>query len=277
MVVLVPPSASELVADRLWSFAPVAIEERDAPEGTLLLAGFGRHDQALAAAAAVDELLAGFPGGERARLVPVEDDGLDGWRAWARVEHAAPFAIVPTWLPDPTPRRGVQVLRIDPGHTFGSGSHPTTRLVLSRLASLVAPGASVLDVGCGSGVLAVGAALLGAGRVHAIDVDPDSPAATAANADRNGVGPQVHASNRSLAQVVADGGRFDVVAANLLAPVIVELATNLVAAVAPGGALVVSGLLAERWEQAATSLVGLTVDHVDTADDWVAVTLRPSR
>lgn len=272
MVVAVAPEAVELVADRLWSFAPAAIEERETTEGTLLLAGFDDPSAAIAAAAAVGSL-PGVSGD--ARLVPVEDDGLDGWRPWARVEAAPPFAVVPAWLPDPAPDPALRLLRIDPGRTFGSGSHATTRLVLSRLGELVRPGSSVLDVGCGSGVLAVGAALLGARLVDAIDVDPAAPVATAANAQLNGV-DQVRATATPLADVASSGRRYDVVAANLLAPTITELAADLVRVVAEGGALVVSGLLEDRWPTTTDALRGLVVADVATSEGWVAVTLRPT-
>lgn len=281
------PDRAELVADLLWGFGPPAVEERDGPEGRLVLAGFDDPGVAADAAVAVRGAALGS-----VRLVPVTDDGLDGWRAWARVERAGPFLLVPTWLETPTPGAGDHVLHLDPGSTFGSGSHPTTRLVLERLAALVTPGASVLDVGCGSGILAIGAALLGAGHVEAIDIDPAAPAVTAANAARNGAADRVTASTRPLAEVARAVGSgdapgtgsgsgpaagFDVVAANLLAPVVVDLAADLVAVVADQGRLVVSGLLADRWEPAVSALDGLEVVDVATAEGWAAVTLRRAR
>ena len=111
---------------------------------------------------------------------------------------------------------------IDPGRAFGSGSHPSTLLALAALEALVLPGSTVLDVGCGSGVLAVAAARLGAGRVVAIDIDPAAHEATLDNAARNGVAVEVSAT--PLGEVA---GRFDVVVANLLAPTLVELAAPL--------------------------------------------------
>ncbi len=270
VVVEVGPGEAELVADVLWQFAPAAIEEQDTADTTVLLAGFDDPAQAAAAATAAQALSV-----RNVQLVPVTDDGLDGWRAWAAVERAAPFVIVPPWLHPPAMVPGEHLLWMDPAHTFGSGSHPTTRLVLGRLVSLITSTTTVLDVGCGSGVLAIGAALLGAARVDGIDVDPESPSATKANAQRNGVGASVHASTASLASVAEAGATYDLVLANLLAPVIVELAADLASVVAPTGMLVVSGLLSDQWEQATGALTGLTVADVALSDGWAAISLRP--
>ena len=270
VLVEVDPGDAELVADRLWQFAPAAIEEQNEADSTVFLAGFDDPARAAAAANAVQTLNV-----RAVEVVPVTDDGLDGWRVWATVERAEPFVIVPPWLDPPVVVPGEHLLWMDPAHTFGSGSHPTTRLVLGRLPSLVTPTTTVLDVGCGSGVLAIGAALLGAARVDGIDVDPESPAATKANAERNGVGSRVHPSTASLASVVATGATYDLVLANLLAPVIVQLAAELISVVAPTGMLVVSGLLSDRWEETTDALTGLTVAEVVQSDGWVAISLCP--
>ncbi|HEX2578305.1 MAG TPA: 50S ribosomal protein L11 methyltransferase [Aquihabitans sp.] len=271
VVVEVGAEDVELAADRLWALGPAAVEERPAPSGTVLLAGFDDAARAEAAAVAVAPWAVREP-----EVVPVVDDGLDGWRAHAGVLDAPPFVVVPAWLDPPADLPADRhVLRIDPGRTFGSGSHPTTRLVLGRLAGLVRPGHAVLDVGTGSGVLAVAAALVGAGTVLGVDVDDAAPAATAANAQLNGVADRVGVTTSPLATATS-GRTFDVVLANLLAPVIVELAEPLVAAVADDGVLIASGLLADRWAEATDRLAGLEVVDVAVDDGWAAVSLRRS-
>ena len=112
---------------------------------------------------------------------------------------------------------------IDPGAAFGLGDHPTTVLALRAAASTIWPDATVLDVGCGSGVLSIVAARLGAPYVEAIDISPAAIDATSANADRNGVAGAVTVSDRPLAPV---DDQFDLVLANLLAPVVVDLASR---------------------------------------------------
>ena len=145
---------------------------------------------------------------------------------------------------------------------------------------LVRPGDRVLDVGCGSGVLAVAAAKLGAEAVG-VDIDPASGPAINANAGLNDVSDRVRFDPRGIGALADDcrrgAPRYAVVAANLLAPVIRDLTDNLVAVTDPAGHLVVSGLLADRWEQATGGLSssGLDVIAVDESEGWVAVTLSP--
>lgn len=277
MVAACSTVVAEVVSDRLWAFAPAAIEEQTDGSRTVLLAGFDDADVANRAAVAVRQL-----GCHRVDVVPVTDDGLDGWRVWATAEEAGPFVLIPTWIEAPSIRPDQRVLRLDPGHTFGSGSHPTTKAVLMALTSLVGPTTTVLDVGSGSGVLAVAAAVLGAPSVYGIDVDVESPSVVTANAATNGVATVVTASNEPLSAVAGRGDRYDLVAANLLAPVIAELADDLQTVVTAHGTLVLSGLLAEQWQQTAdrfTAGGGATgpswaVEDVVLLEGWAAVVLR---
>jgi ribosomal protein L11 methyltransferase len=269
LIVTIPIEVAELVADLLWTLGAAAIEEQSTADGTRLLAGYETREVGDGALSAV--LSAGWSG---AVLVEVTDDGADGWRAHARAEQAGPWWIVPPWMDAPVASDDPGVLWVDPGRSFGSGSHPTTRLVLQELTAGLVDGASVLDVGCGSGVLSIASARLGAAQVTSIDVDPHAIAATVANAERNGVASAVRAAASPLAEVVARGDRFDVVLANLLAPIIVELADDLVASLAPGGTLIASGLLADRWEPTIAALAPLQVARTRTDEGWVGVVLR---
>lgn len=271
------PGVVDTAADLMWMFGPDAVEERDNGGVTELIAGYADESSARQAARALGE----------ADLGPVLVDavawgaGLDGWRQWATVEHADPFVLIPAWLPAPPVAATEVAIHLDPGHTFGSGSHPTTRLVLSTMAPMISPGIEVLDVGCGSGVLAVGAALLGAGRVVATDIDPDSAEVTAANAVRNGVDEVVVPVVTSVDGLEAEGETFDMVLANLLAPIIAEIAPSLVALTATGGTVVLSGLLEGQWSDTvavmieAATAAGRTIQasSVTTEEGWAAVCL----
>ena len=153
--------------------------------------------------------------------------------------------IGPGWMTRPP---GRIALHLEPGLAFGSGRHPTTRLCLERLAAAPPAGLDVIDYGCGSGVLAVAAALLGARRVTALDVDPQARRATAENARINGVSDRV-----DVAAAGADLPLAGFVVANILAGTLVDLAPVLAAATAPGGGLALSGILDAQAEEVAAA------------------------
>jgi len=198
---------------------------------------------------------------------------------WAEAwkEHFQPlrvggrFLITPSWV-DTLPEAGELRIRLDPGMAFGTGLHPTTQLCLSALARLVTPGDHVLDVGTGSGILAIAAGLLGAGRCVGVDLDPGAVETAAANAARNGV--VVEAVTGGVHQ--APAGLYDVVVANLLAPIIVQLADALFERARPGGCCIASGLLAEQAFDVATALrqAGFDEPQAEASGDWLALTAR---
>ena len=160
---------------------------------------------------------------------------------------------------------------IDPGAAFGLGDHPTTVLTLRLLRRTWWPGATVLDVGCGSGVLSVVAARLGAPYVEAIDISPAAVEATIANAARNGVAGAISASTRPLSSIDEP---FDLVLANLLAPVVVDLAPDLRRVVAPSGALIVSGVLDGAHDHVREALAPMQVVETVTREGWAALLAR---
>jgi ribosomal protein L11 methyltransferase len=162
------------------------------------------------------------------------------------------------------------VLRIEPGATFGLGDHPTTMLSMRAIRRSLCAGSTVLDVGCGSGVLAVGACVLGASHAVALDIAPASVPITTMNALANGVADLVEVSTKSLAAV---DQQFDVVVANILAPTLIELAVDLVRVVAPSGVLIFSGVLADRHDHVEEALRPLRSVHREVLEGWAAVTM----
>jgi ribosomal protein L11 methylase PrmA len=261
--VTVDPHDAELASGELWALGATAIEERPGQ----LIAGFGTVEGAVETAAL---LSARWP----AEAVDIDsaeiDAAFDAWREFAGpVRAGAHLVVVPAWLPhEEVGRPGDYVVRIDPGRAFGSGAHPTTRGMLTACERYVTRGASVLDLGCGSGVLAVTAAVLGAGRVVAVDVDADARRATTANAFLNGVNFEVVSSINDVS------GRFDVVLANIGGVVLVDLAKEVLAHVAAGGAVVLGGMLARRWAAVVEAYEGLTVARVAELAGWSTVALR---
>ncbi|SFM15786.1 50S ribosomal protein L11 methyltransferase [Variovorax sp. OV329] len=177
------------------------------------------------------------------------------------------FWIVPTWHEPPAAAK--QVIRLDPGLAFGTGTHPTTRMCLrwiARQGSLA--GQRVLDYGCGSGILAIGAAKFGATEIDAVDIDPAAVDSTRLNADANGVVLQAGLPEAAT-------GRYGVVLANILATPLKVLAPLLCQHVAPGGALVLAGILerqAQELKDAYAPYVQLEVS--DAEDGWILMTAR---
>lgn len=181
------------------------------------------------------------------------------------IEIGPGWFIVPTWSVPPDP--AALNLRLDPGLAFGTGSHPTTRLCLEWLREALVPGATVLDYGCGSGILAIAAARLGAGRVVGVDLDPQAITASRSNAAANGV----------AATFVEPGGlvpgSFDVVVANILANPLRLLAPALAARVAPAGRIALSGILeAQANEVARAYAPWFTLGTTRISEGWVLLT-----
>jgi ribosomal protein L11 methyltransferase len=172
--------------------------------------------------------------------------------------------IVPSWHESPDP--AAINLILDPGMAFGTGSHPTTRLCLEWLERTVSPGCSVLDYGCGSGILAIAAARLGAGRVAGVDIDPQAVESARANAERN----EVSALFADSAEPVA--GEYDLVVANILSNPLRVLAPAICAHVRSGGCLALSGILREQAEEIiAIYAQWLPMEVADTREDWVCL------
>ena len=180
------------------------------------------------------------------------------------VEITPTFWIVPTWHEPPAAAK--DIIRLDPGLAFGTGTHPTTRMCLRWIAGHAPRGQRVLDYGCGSGILAIGAAKFGADPIVAVDIDPAAVESTALNADANGV-----ALHTGLPDVV--GGHFDVVLANILATPLKVLAPLLCERVKAGGHLVLAGILARQEDElreAYAPWVQLRVS--DEEDGWILMT-----
>jgi len=198
-----------------------------------------------------------------------EQDWVRATRAqFAPIRITARLWIVPSWCE--APDAGAINLALDPGLAFGTGAHPTTRLCLEWLARELLPGAAVLDYGCGSGILAIAASMLGAGRVVGTDVDPQAIEASRANAAANGVTPTFLLPDRIAAD---EPGTFDVVVANILANPLLLLAPALAARVRPGGRIVLSGILANQAAGVAAAYAPWFIIAVWKAgdDDWVAL------
>jgi ribosomal protein L11 methyltransferase len=165
-------------------------------------------------------------------------------------------------------RGGKSVLEIDPGAAFGAGTHPTTRLILEELASRLRGGETLLDVGCGSGALALAALRLGAASAVGIDIDEAAMVATRANAERNGLAAHMTALATPLQELT---GTFDVVVANIGRDVLAELAPHIEERLRPGGWLALSGISPAQVSLLATAFARIAIVATPQLDDWCAI------
>lgn len=198
-----------------------------------------------------------------------EEDFANAWKAYYEpVKTDGRITVVPSWK-EYAPEAGEIVLHMDPEMAFGSGTHESTRLCLSALDKLIKPGCSVLDVGCGSGILAIAAMLLGAGSAEACDVDGVSVETAKRNCEKNGVSVKTYRSD--LFSAVE--GRFDVICANIVADIIIRMAPEIKAHMNAGGVFLCSGIIAERAGEVRDALEahGLSVLRTETLNGWAAI------
>ncbi len=207
--------------------------------------------------------------------LPAVDWG-EAWKARIGAHAVGALTIAPPWLAgglDPA-----HAVIIEPGMAFGTGEHATTRGVARLLAGVLRPGMTVADLGAGSAVLSIAAAKLGAGRVYAVEVDPDAIADAEENVRRNGVADRVHVFEADAEAVLPLLAPVDLVLANIISSVLVGLLPVMAAALPPGAAAILSGiLLEERAGMVATlAAAGWRVVAEDAEDVWWSVTVvRP--
>ncbi len=255
-------TASELLTARLWVGGARGTWERPGA----LVAWFDRPPDALDGA-----LVAALPVGTTWAREP-DVDHVAAWRAAARPVRAGAVEIVPEHLADDhdTPA-GLHRILLDPGQAFGSGHHDTTAGCLEVLAELDLRGRTVLDVGTGTGILAIAAAKQGAERVLGVDTDPHAVVVAGTNARANDV-----AIDLAVGSLDDVEGRFDVVLANLLTATLLELADDLAGSLVPMGWLVASGVGAARGPVVAEALAdaGLVDVEVRERGEWVVLVAR---
>ncbi len=258
----------------LFDFGASAVESRDSATMTPeesgrgeLVAGFGDAASRDRASAELDRV-----GGEDTE-VRAEDIGDDGWSTrWRdyhrpvlldKLEVVAPWMILP-----PTERERIVV---DPGQAFGTGGHASTRLILQMLERITDIPARILDVGTGSGVLAIAAVKLGAGKVTAIDIDAASVSAARENADRNEISDSLRLGHATPEEIE---GEWPLVLANLELGVFQQSAGAIARLVAPGGEVLLSGLLVEQLEPCLALWPGFALVEKHEEQEWIAAAIR---
>ena len=261
----------EAASEVLWGIGVRAIEERagDDDERVELWTSVGDEEEA------IERAVGALQGRWDHRVVDVAEVDAAASQRWR--EFASPMwvddqlVVVPAWQEAPTAATAV---RVEPGAAFGLGDHPTTLTSLRALVRLLRRGegaVDVIDVGCGTGVIAVTAAVLLDRPVRAIDVASAAVESTIDNARRNGVEHLVEVDAAPLADIDGD---FDVVVANILAPVLVALADDLRRVTRPDGRLVISGILGGSHQHVIDALAPMQVVSTEVLDGWACVELR---
>jgi ribosomal protein L11 methyltransferase len=234
-----------------------------------------------------------YPLSEPTVRAMAEEDWTEAWkRQYHRFRVGQRIVIVPVWE-EYEPAPGEAIIRLEPGMAFGTGLHPTTRLCLEALEKHLVPGTIVLDVGTGSGILAIAAAKLGARSVLALDADPEAVSVAGENVTVNDVVGCVAVRHGSLAGgtspermpwhfvsenpvQVLDTGHFDLAMVNILAPVIVAMAPALAQRLAPGGWIIAAGLVDSQEEDVVNALLAAQLHIVERLreKDWVTLVAR---
>jgi len=262
----------EEVSYLLWELGAQGVEERDQStlnrsthaQGVTLVASFATEDEARAA---VTEL---YPREANVTFV-VGDAWRDAYKAYFKVTRLGERLVIrPSWEPFEPGATDV-VVTVDPGRAFGTGTHESTRLVMKALDQHVHGGERVLDVGCGTGILAICALKLGASGANCVDVDPDAVAVTLENAELNGVRALVECSTTPVDEI---SGEYPIVLANIQATVLIPLASEIAARVSAGGLLVLSGILIGQESDVLAAYSQLEVLATPTEGEWIALVLR---
>lgn len=279
MVIEDPQLIKDYIRQDVWDCHDVTIP--DVPPGMVRLRVYLPIDEQLEDRLHLlqDELSArerlyGWPAHAFSLVDLQEEDWAHAWKVYFKPEKVGDkIVICPSWETY-EPQEGDLVLTIDPGMAFGTGTHPTTSMCIRALEEAIGGGETVFDVGTGSGVLAIAAALLGAGRVLAVDSDLMAVQVSKENVVANGVEQTVEVRQNDLLADLTESP--DIIVANIIADVIIRLAPAAAAILAPGKVLIASGIIQHRLDGVTEELMasGFTIEELISHGEWAAVVAR---
>jgi ribosomal protein L11 methyltransferase len=206
-----------------------------------------------------------------------EEEWASAWKKYYNpVKISEKFTIVPTWETYEKVSSDELIIELDPGMAFGTGTHPTTVMCIQALENTVKPGDSVIDVGTGSGVLSIAAALLGASNIHAYDLDEIAVKTARLNVKLNKVNNAITVSQNNLLNDITDPA--DVIVANILAEIILRFVSDAFKLVKPGGYFITAGIIQQKKQDVKSALLeaGFEIEETLTMEDWVSfIAKRP--
>ena len=204
-----------------------------------------------------------------------EEDWAESWKQYYKPIPLGRVTIVPAWE-NYDAKPGEVIIKMDPGMAFGTGTHETTRLVMKIMQDEIVGGERVLDVGTGSGILAICASKLGARSVNAYDIDPVAVKVAKENALADGCGNITVGVSDLLAGVDLSGGKYDFCVANIVADIIIRMMPDIENYLAPGAPLILSGIISVRADEVKESVIanGFTVVREERENDWLALMVR---
>lgn len=206
-----------------------------------------------------------------------EQDWANEWKQYFHVTHVGKGLVIkPSWE-EYAPKEGEHVIEIDPGMAFGTGTHHTTNMMMERLEKVITPDSTVFDVGTGSGILAIAAAMLGAKSVKAVDIDGVAVRVAKENVADNGLSEQIEVREGDLLH--GTEGKADVIIANIIADIVIMLLQDIPQKLNDNGVLLASGIIEERMPdvEAAAQAQGLYVDAVDHRGGWVVMQMKKKK
>lgn len=206
-----------------------------------------------------------------------EQDWANEWKQYFHVTHVGKRLVIkPSWE-EYAPKEGEHVIEIDPGMAFGTGTHHTTNMMMERLEKVITPDSTVFDVGTGSGILAIAAAMLGAKSVKAVDIDGVAVRVAKENVADNGLSEQIEVREGDLLH--GTEGKADVIIANIIADIVIMLLQDIPQKLNDNGVLLASGIIEERMPdvEAAAQAQGLYVDAVDHRGGWVVMQMKKKK
>ena len=256
-----------LRSDTVWDYVDENLLVADPVVRVSAVTAIGNAGLSAALAGELDALAerGAYIGEVESRVID-DEDWANEWKKYFKPIVTDSVTVVPTWIAY-SPREGEKLLRLDPGMAFGTGEHATTRMCLELMR---AAGRSVIDVGCGSGILGIAAAITGAKSVYMCDIDPQAVKAARNNAELNGVVCEIE-----QADLLATSRRAELILANLTADLLIRMAPAVREHLEEGGKLVVSGIIAERLDEVkdAFSRLGYKVEKEAAEGDWRALVL----